>query len=1133
MKPSTGLKLAKLASFVALVALSGSALSGSLSAAQRQLTEKIDTKVIIILRDQDAGAPAARGNMRSRAAALANAQSSVLSELQQSNATRVHGFQMINALSATVSKSEVTRLSAHPLVKVVLPDRVIKAAPRVRDAAAAGGAGAAAAAASPASSSSGFCNTLEPQALQLTNTAFLDPAVPQAQLVRDGNGRYVTGEGVKVAYIADGIDPTVAGFTRTDGKPVFFDYQNFAGDPAGTPTPGGEAFGDASSIAAQDTPHGKVLSFDITQFEGVAGPSLPTPCNIRIRGMAPGARVAGLDVFSSLGFTTTSAFVQAIEYAVINDDVDVINESFGGNPYPDNDNDPISLADRAAVAAGVTVVASTGDAGTAGTIGTPATDPWVISAGATTQYRQYAQTGYPAPIFTLKGYLNNNISAFSSSGFAQTGARTVDVVAPGESGWALCSTNPTLFTDCTSDNGGATPIQAFGGTSEAAPLTSGEAALVIQAYRSTHGGATPSPALVKTIIMSTATDIGAPASEQGAGLINALGAVNAALSIGGGAHGQSVLHYPTTANATDLPNASESRTFTVTNYGSSVAHFSPSLQRLGTPFAGATIGLTLPATEHAVSFVNDAGAERTGLTQTFHVPPGAQHLDVSVAFHPDPTGATIPTILMALIDPSGKLADYNVEQGVNVGFTRAEVINPAAGTWTAYVYTHPADAETYAGPLKFTWAAERYVSFGAVWPANLTLAPGQSAYVTASFNMPGQAGDSGAALRFGAGAGEIPITLRTLIPVGASGGSFEGTLTGGNGRPGAGPTQTFAFNVPYGVENLSLSLSDSDPNSPLQGLLVDPNGMQMSVQPNADPTGAVPSGHLQLFHYNPQPGQWRFVLLQNVTAVGANVSGNETSLPFSGRISFYATSQTLQANLPANATLSVKAGPVTVPIRVTNNGTASQWYFLDARLRNAVVTQLPVNQFCTATTLQGTCFYVWVPPEATAVQFEVQTDKPVNMDVFDFAGSGVGEGDAPDVWALPVAKDTVAATLVVPEVPWGPWQMNPSLIGPYGSGGVSTSEPVAVGAAALMKPFDAAVSSDAGNIWADVVNGTTTFNPQVLLPGKSEVIHVTVTPNASQIGTTVNGYLYLETFSNVTNTGDQVARIPYSYTVTP
>ena len=87
-----------------------------------------------------------------------------------------------------------------------------------------------------------------------------------------------------------------------------------------------------------------------------------------------------------------------------------------------------------------------------------------------------------------------------------------------------------MYADCTDFNGNGASVELTGGTSEAAPLTAGTAALVIQAYRKAHNGATPSPAVVKQIIVSTAENINAPADQQGAGMIDAYEAVLAAKS---------------------------------------------------------------------------------------------------------------------------------------------------------------------------------------------------------------------------------------------------------------------------------------------------------------------------------------------------------------------------------------------------------------------------------------------------------------------------------------------------------------------------------------------------------------------------------------------------------------------------
>ena len=131
---------------IVILALCGSVLQSS--AAPAQGTAALQHNVIVILRDQMPNMPAVRGARAARAAALAAAQGPIVSHLQASGASRIRGFALINAVTATVSPAEEQQLAAHPLVAAVVPEIVIKlphpANPKSRGATGAGAAAAAA-----------------------------------------------------------------------------------------------------------------------------------------------------------------------------------------------------------------------------------------------------------------------------------------------------------------------------------------------------------------------------------------------------------------------------------------------------------------------------------------------------------------------------------------------------------------------------------------------------------------------------------------------------------------------------------------------------------------------------------------------------------------------------------------------------------------------------------------------------------------------------------------------------------------------------------------------------------------------------------------------------------------------------
>jgi len=244
-------------------------------------------------------------------------------------------------------------------------------------------------------------------------------------------------------------------------------------------------------------------------------------------GVAPAASLVVLKVLDQYGGGDIAGVIAAIGYAVAHKDelhIRVINLSVASAVDESYDVDPLTLAAKQAVAAGIVVVAAAGNDGRGpdgrtqyGGITAPGNAPWVVTVGASSHMGTVDRS-------------DDTIAAFSSRGpGAIDRAAKPDLVAPGVGIESLSAPGSRLYATMSPYLLPGTvptsylPYLSLSGTSMAAPVVAGTIALMLQA------NPTLTPNAVKAILEFTAeTRPGYDPLTEGAGFLNAKGAVDLA-----------------------------------------------------------------------------------------------------------------------------------------------------------------------------------------------------------------------------------------------------------------------------------------------------------------------------------------------------------------------------------------------------------------------------------------------------------------------------------------------------------------------------------------------------------------------------------------------------------------------------
>jgi serine protease AprX len=265
----------------------------------------------------------------------------------------------------------------------------------------------------------------------------------------------ITGKGVGVAVIDSGISGDMPDFRNADGGSRI--AANVLAN-ADTTRPG------------DDVGHGTHVAGIIAgnSFNRAAG----DPDRGAYVGIAPEADLIVVKAADDAGNSTVVDVIAALQFVIDHKDelnIGVVNLSVSSDTPASYVTDPLDAAVEFAWHAGIVVVAAAGNRGDAADAVqyAPGNDPYVIAVGATDE----ADTLDPA---------DDTLAAFSSRGVTQDGFAKPDVLAPGAHIVAPLAVGSAFQSLCPQCIVGGTYLR-IGGTSMAAPVVAGAAALLLQA----------------------------------------------------------------------------------------------------------------------------------------------------------------------------------------------------------------------------------------------------------------------------------------------------------------------------------------------------------------------------------------------------------------------------------------------------------------------------------------------------------------------------------------------------------------------------------------------------------------------------------------------------------------------------